>query len=976
MASAPKAVRPAVNAWQPEYLEAQYERYRADPQSVSDDVRAFFQGFEVALAKPDAGADSTGVSAESTKLTRDQYAVSDLIGAYREVGHVAASLDPFGRTPERPESLGLAYHGLSEDDLDKVFDPGTLSVEGEPTLRNIIDRLEVAYCRSVGAEFMHIQDSAERDWLLHRFEAESDGAPLDKGMRVHVLQQLLKAEQFEKFLGKRYPGEKRFSLEGAESLIPLLDSMVEQAAAVDVEEIVLGMAHRGRLNVLNNILGKSYEQVFTEFEDSWEVDFADGGGDVKYHRGYSANRTLPSGRTIHLALASNPSHLESVNAVVEGRCRAKQFLRADHERRRVIPLLIHGDAAVIAQGTVQEVLNLSQLEGYTTGGTIHVVVNNLIGFTTAPTDARSSRYCTDIAKMIGAPVFHVNGEDPDALVALGQLAVDYRQRFRKDVFIDLYCFRRYGHNEQDEASFTQPILTKLIKESPGVLESYAKRLFKDGVIDASDMTRIRERLDEALEQAQEAAQKSPYDPTIDPGSDRWKGFDRAYSHEPVDTAVTEETIAEVCDALGRVPESFNLNRKLKSLLKARRELPKSRELSYGDAESLAFGCLLLEGIPVRLTGQDSRRGTFSHRHGVLRDAETGDPYTPLNHIREVGLPGTDTPPGSEGPDGKPRQALFELFDSPLSEASIVGFEYGYSLGDPHMLVCWEAQFGDFVNGAQVIIDQYIAAAELKWDRWSGLVLLLPHGYEGAGPEHSSCRMERFLQLCANDNLQVVYPSNAAQAFHMFRRQVKTKSFRKPLIVMTPKSMLRVPTSSIDELIEGRFETILDDPTFGDDGEKDRAKVERLLLCSGKIYYDLHERREQIGASEAAIVRVEQLHPFDADRARDVLDRYPNAAQWYWVQEEPRNAGAYHFIADRFRTRFGRDLEFVGRAASATPAVGSKRAHKIEQEAIIARAVGPAPSKKSPAPDEKANGEKRPKKDDQAAPASDRVRASA
>jgi len=941
MDAAPKAIAPAVNAWKPEYLDAQYERYRTDPESVAEDLRAFFAGFDLALERGQAAR------GEETTGSRRQHAVSDLIAAYRELGHLAAKLDPFDRPPERPPALSLEYHGLSEEDLDSVFDPGSLPVEGEPTLRAIIDRLETAYCRAIGAEFMHIRDAEERSWLIERFEEESDGTPLDKGLRVHVLKQLLHAEQFEKFLGKRYPGEKRFSLEGAESLIPLLDSMVEGAAGSGVEEIVLGMAHRGRLNVLNNILGKTYEQIFTEFEDSWDVDFADGGGDVKYHRGYSGNRVLPSGRKMHMALASNPSHLESVDAVVEGRCRAKQFLRADTERRRVMPMLIHGDAAVIAQGMVQEVLNLSQLRGYTTGGTIHVVVNNLIGFTTSPEDARSSHYCTDIAKMIGAPIFHVNGEDPDVLVAVGRLAVEYRQRFRKDIFIDLHCYRRYGHNEQDEASFTQPILTKLIKDKPSVLDTYKKRLFAAGVIDSDDMSDIRAKLDESLEQAQEAARKSPYDPTIDPGSDRWKGFGRSYSFGPVETAVPEETIREVCEALGRVPEGFKLNRKLKGLLKARRELPETREVSYADAESLAYGTLLLEGIPVRLTGQDSRRGTFSHRHGVLRDAETGKAYVPLNHIRELGMPATDRPPGSTGEDGQPRQAPFELWDSPLSEASVVGFEYGYSLGDPNMLVLWEAQFGDFCNGAQVIFDQYLAAAELKWERWSGLVLLLPHGYEGAGPEHSSARMERFLQLAANDNMQIVYPSTAAQAFHMFRRQVKTP-FRKPLVVMTPKSMLRVPTSTLDELTSGHFRTLIDDPALENEAAKSK-EVERVLFCSGKLYFELAERRHEIGAEDVAIVRVEQLCPFDSDEADRILRRYPNAKSRCWVQEEPRNAGGYHFIADRFRTEFGIELRYVGREASATPAVGSKRIHKIEQEAIISRAVGPTSERKPSEP---------------------------
>jgi 2-oxoglutarate dehydrogenase E1 component len=933
MSSGPRAIPSSINSWSPEYLESQYERFKQDPESLPPDLRAFFQGFDLALATP-AGAKPVADGA-----TGFQTAVDGLVWMYRELGHMAAGLDPFGRRRPRPQALSLAYHGLSQADLDRPVTSGDIATAPGTTLRQLVDRLERTYCGPVGAEFMHIQNTDERQWLIDTFEKHDGRIPLDKPYRAHILEQLTRAETFEKFIGKRYPGEKRFSLEGAESLIPMLDHLIERSSELGVEEMVLGMAHRGRLNVLNNILGKTPEQIFTEFEDNFEYGEADGGGDVKYHKGYSGERKLRNGKSVHLAMSSNPSHLEAVDGVVEGRTRAKQRLRGDTERRRVIPVLIHGDAAFIAQGAVAEVFNLSQLEGYTTGGTVHIVVNNLIGFTTTPEDARSTRYCTDIAKMIEAPVFHVNGEDPEAVVAVARFAIEYRQKFRKDVVIDQYCFRRYGHNEGDEPSFTQPILSSLISKKASVLKVYAERLLAEGVISETDMTAIGTRLDEALNRAQEAAKKTPFDPRIDPGSQRWAGMGRTFSHEPAPTAVSMEVLTEVCAALGRVPDGFKVNPKLKALLKGRAELPTTGQISYADAESLAFGTLLLEGTAVRLSGQDCRRGTFTHRHAVLRDFETGDPYIPLNNIREVGQPGTDKPIGDKGADGKPRQARFCVYDSPLSEEAVMAFDYGYSLADPNMLVMWEAQFGDFNNGAQAIIDQFIASADYKWDRWSGLVLLLPHGYEGAGPEHSSGRMERFLQLCGNDNMQVVYPTTAAQCFHMLRRQVR-RNFRKPLIVMTPKSMLRTVTGNIQELVSGRFQEVIDDAAIVAGARKG---VKRVVLCTGKVYYELAERRDALGRSDIAIVRVEQLYPLHTEALRSVLASYPSAAEKVWAQEEPRNMGAFLYMADALRDQLGLDkLIYIGRDASASPAVGSKHRHKDEQESIIERAIGPKP----------------------------------
>lgn len=941
MNTPPKAVPPAVNAWNAEYLDEAYERYLRDPGSLSPDLRAFFQGFELARANggpapaPAPARAGRGEPDAHGAASRFQASVDNLVEAYREFGHVAARLDPFGRERAKPPMLTPEYHHLSPQDMD--LHAAVEQVRGlspEATVRELIGYLETTYCGSSALEFMHIECIEERDWWLERFERGAGRVELSHGEKVHVTRQLLLAEQFEKFLGKRYPGDKRFSLEGSESLIPLLDRLIEGASNLGVEEVVLGMAHRGRLNVLNNIIGKTYAQIFTEFEENWDADFVDGGGDVKYHRGYSGTRQFGNGRMIHLALASNPSHLEAVGAVVGGRTRAKQRLRGDTQRRRVVPVVVHGDAAISGQGIVAELANFSQLEGYTTGGMIHVVVNNLIGFTTVPEDSRSSRYCTDIAKMINAPVLHVNGEDPEAVVAAAQMAVEYRQKFRRDVFIDMWCYRRYGHNEQDEASFTQPVMANLIKRKPSTLKVYAEKLLAEGDLDDNDMNIIRDRLDQSLEKAQEAAKASPYDPTIDPGSARWSGVDRSYKFDPVDTAVSREMLEEVCRGLARVPEGFRVNPKLQRLLDAREALLETKDISYADAESLAYGTLLLEGTPIRLSGQDSRRGTFSHRHAVLRDYETGAPCTPLNQMRPIWEP-------HKGPfDREKMQARLCVYDSPLSEASVLGFDYGYSLADPSMLVLWEAQFGDFVNGAQVIIDQFVASAELKWERWSGLVMLLPHGYEGAGPEHSSARMERFLKLCAGDNMQVVYPSTASQTFHVLRRQMR-RDFRKPLILFTPKSMLRVPTSTIDELMDGRFQELIDDPRFV--AGADRKKVTQVVLCTGKFYHELAGRRDETGREDVALVRVEQLYPFHTKLFQEITARYPAKAEIAFAQEEPRNAGGALFILDRLRDELGISGRYLGRPSSPTPAVGSKRAHKHEQHALLDKIIGPLPA---------------------------------
>jgi len=988
MSSVPKPNVPSINQWNAQYLEEQYKAYTVDPSSIDPEVRAFFQGFDLAhadelrlfgdgsaptpaaSAPPASAPDFSGAGAgagvgdgqirvtptrgrPAGKASHFEAIVDDLVGAYRDQGHLCAQIDPFWRDRDRPDTLTPAYHGLKEADLDRMVDGSSMGLGAQIPLRDVIARLESIYCSTIGVEFMHVADIEQRAWLLERYETIGGKLKLEKPQKTNILEQLTRSESFERFLGRRYPGEKRFSLEGAESLIPMLDHMIESFSDLGAEEIVIGMAHRGRLNVLHNTIGKTLEQIFTEFEGNWSEGFADGGGDVKYHRGYSGTRRLNNGRMVHVAMASNPSHLEAVNGVIEGRTRAKQRLRGDTERERVTPILLHGDAAIVGQGIVQEVLNFSQLDGYTTGGTVHVVVNNQIGFTTLPEDSRSARYCTDIGKFIDAPIFHVNGEDPEAVVTVAQLAAEYRQKFKRDVFIDLVCYRRYGHNEQDETSFTQPIMADLIKKKPSVLKVYTEKLLSEEAINEADRQSIAHRLNESLEKAQQSAQNAPNDPTIDPGSARWDGLSHAYNFKPVDTKVTKAQVEEVANAIGTVPDDFKLNPKLKKLLKERKELPSAEMISYADAEQLAYGTLLAEGHPVRLSGQDCRRGTFSHRHAVVRDFETGVPFTPLNSIREIGEEGTATPPGSLDDNGVARQAHFCVHDSPLSEVGVLAFEYGYSLADPGMLVIWEAQFGDFYNGAQAIVDQFIASAQLKWERWSGLVMLLPHGHEGAGPEHSSARLERFLEVCGNDNMLVVNPSTASQTFHMLRRQVKA-TYRKPLIVMTPKSMLRIPTSPISELYDGCFKEMLDDPRFEQDGW-DRSKVTKVIYCSGKIYHELDQRRVARDQRDVAILRIEQLYPFNKELIAKLDALYPQTAERVWVQEETYNSGGYLHICDMFQELMGWDRPvYVGRPRSSSPATGSKSMHKIEQELVISKAIGDAPEdnaskeKKAPA----------------------------
>ncbi len=764
---------------------------------------------------------------------------------------------------------------------------------------------------------MHIPDAGIRRWLLDRMEPPRNRPRLDAKKKRRIIYKLNAAELFETFLQDHYVGQKRFSLEGGEMLIPMLDAVIERAGGSGVREIVIGMPHRGRLNVLANILDKPYGMIFNEFEGDHLPETVGGDGDVKYHLGFSAEHVTSDKHTVHLSLSANPSHLEAVNPVVEGRVRAKQRRFKDKDRRLGIPVLIHGDAAFAGQGLVAETLNLSQLPGYRTGGTIHIVVNNQIGFTTAPTEGRSTRYCTDVAKMIEVPIFHVNGEDPEAVVYVAELALDFRQAFGKDVVIDMFCYRRHGHNEGDEPAFTQPIMCEKIKDRLSIRELYTEQLVLTGELSSQESETIAEMFPEKMQQVLEEVKRGAGEPQPNRGfSGAWSGMSPSFSFAPVETGVAIETLRTLTEKMIAVPPGFSVHPKLARLLAARQKTFEAREpLDWAFAEALAIGSLLWQDTPVRLSGQDSRRGTFSQRHAVMVDTQTEDRLIPLNHLKE-------------------NQAEFCVYDSLLSEAAVLGFDYGYSLDEPHMLIMWEAQFGDFANGAQVIIDQFIAPGESKWGRASGLVMLLPHGYEGQGPEHSSARLERFLQLCAEENIQVTVPSTPAQYFHLLRRQVR-RNFRKPLVVMTPKSLLRhkQAVSPLDQLTVGHFHDVIDDPAA-----PERAR--RVLFCSGKVYYDLAARRAAVsGQRDVAIVRIEQLYPWPSDLLKTVVKRYPSAREWVWVQEESQNMGAWTFAAPRLEELLGAPAQYVGRDASASPATGSKLVHDREQAEIVEAAVG-------------------------------------
>jgi len=849
-----------------------------------------------------------------------------LINAYRTHGHLIANLDPLGRDLDSHPFLDPGEYGIGPERMDVPANCGHFLGAGEATPRELIELLRETYCGSFAVEFMEMREKVHRDWLIERMEPIRNRPQLSREERVRSLMVLLAAEQFEQFLHKRFLGQKRFSIEGGDALIPLFDFLIEDAERLGGRELVIAMAHRGRLNVLVHTMGVPYRAMLAQFRVGLQPRDAQGAGDVKYHRGFSCDRRLRSGHSIHLSLCANPSHLEAINPVAEGMVRAKQNYFGDTDRSRVMTVLVHGDAAFTGQGMVAETLSLSELDSYTTGGTIHLIVNNQIGFTTDPRDYRFTRHPSDLAKIVQAPVFHVNADDPEACVHAARLAIEFRQQFHEDVIIDLVCYRRHGHNEGDDPSFTQPTLYKQIATHPTVGTLYTQRLLDEGILDAGQIEAIRSEQVGALERAFEESAEEIRLEGAESYRGLWEGFSlpETESEWGADTSVPREVLLRVAACFTSFPESFEPHPKIKRLMTQRREAIESGAgIDWGAAEALAFGTLLLEGHIIRLTGQDVERGTFSHRHAVLHDYRSSAPFIPLNTLRDEG------------------EARLFIRNSLLSEAAVLGFEYGYSTVDPKRLAIWEAQFGDFANSAQVIIDQFISSAETKWGRASGLVMLLPHGYEGQGPEHSSARLERFLQLCAEDNLQVCNLSTAAQYFHALRRQLH-RPFRKPLIVMAPKLLLRHPAAAgrLEDLVEGTFRTALDDPRAAS-GALDPERVRRVLLCSGKVYYTLEETRVEHAFDDVAILRLEQLHPFPFEELGALLARY-GTDDIVWVQEEPWNQGAWFYVQDRIRRvlKPGAELRYVGRNEAASTATGSFRVHTEQENELVRESFAP------------------------------------
>ncbi|MBI4512012.1 MAG: 2-oxoglutarate dehydrogenase E1 component [Deltaproteobacteria bacterium] len=897
------------------FLDDLYLAYKKDPSTIDSSWRLLFENGHAA---------PTAATSERARTEQASHsAVHSLINAYRCHGHQEATLDPLGLLARTPQpDLDPAAHGLGEADMDQVVSIGTSNSSHKASIRQLIERLRDTYAGSIGLEFMHISAPQKRAWLAEQMETATGRGLLDRDTKLVILKKLASAEVFERFLHHKYVGTKRFSLEGAETLIPLLDHVFEAAGRLGVDEAVIGMAHRGRLNVLVHTMGKKPRDVFSEFDDV-DPETTLGSGDVKYHLGFSTDHVTRGGKTLHLSLAFNPSHLEAVDPVVVGRVRAKQRRRGDRNHEKVLGILVHGDAAFAGQGLVSETLNISGLRGYRTGGTLHVIVNNQIGFTTSPHESRSTTYATCVAKMIECPIFHVNGEDQAAVHLAVLLAMEYRHRFKSDVIIDLLGFRKYGHNEADEPSFTQPLLYKRIAQKESAFQVYAQELIKQGTVTREEVDAVVAAYSAELEKDLADARNAPQRPTIQALRGVWQGFQggRDSSVPDVDTGVSMELIAQVTERVTALPDGFHPHPKIARLFKQRQAMGRGEiPVDWGMGETLALGTLLWEGVLVRMAGQDSCRGTFSHRHASVVDVESGEEHMPLAHLH-------------------PKQGECRIYDSPLSEAACLGFEFGFSLDYPDGLVVWEAQFGDFVNGAQVLLDQFVASSEDKWRRQSGLTLLLPHGYEGQGPEHSSARIERFLELAAEDNIQVVQPTTAAQMFHLLRRQVLRK-WRKPLVVLTPKSLLRHPSamSHVHEMAHGRFQRVLveEESALG----FPRDQVRRVFLCSGKVCYELAEERKKRGDKKSAIVRLEQLYPWNDEIVANALASYPKHVEIVWVQEEPANLGAFHFVERQLRRLIEkRSFRMVSRLESASPATGSSKAHAIEQRKLLDEAMG-------------------------------------
>lgn len=915
------------------FIEDLYERYLHDPEGVDPGWRKRFDEIRREAANETAhgpirenfqrlalerlpATRRNGTIGLPPEAAEKQAAVLRLINAYRYRGHQAADLDPL-KLREKPEvpDLHPEFHRLTEADMDRIFNTGSLYAPDRMALRDIIGLVEEAYCGPLGCEYMHITDTREKRWIQKRLEGYRARPDISRSGKRWLLSQLTAAEGIEKYLHTRYVGQKRFSLEGGESLIPMLDELVQRAGRHEIEEIVIGMAHRGRLNVLTNILGKPPKVIFDEFEG--RVDYETRAGDVKYHMGFSTDVDTDGG-PVHLALGFNPSHLAIIGPVIEGSVRARQQRHHDRTGGKVLPLLIHGDSAFAGQGVIMETMQLSQTRGYSTGGTVHFVVNNQIGFTTSnPLDTRSTRYCTDVAKMVQAPIFHVNGDDPEAVVLAVRLALDFRMEFHKDVIVDLVCCRRHGHNEADEPAVTQPMMYKKIRRHSTVRQIYAERLIAEGIIDPEESQEMVERYRTSIEQG--VVEARPFMCTLEhPYKADWRPFRNVAWDQEADTRIAKDELKRLGLALLELPEDFELHPRVAKLWAERHKMAVGDQMSdWGFAENMAYATLLADGYPVRLSGQDCGRGTFFHRHAVLHDQLTGDSYVPLQHLSE-------------------EQPHFLVIDSILSEEAVLGFEYGYATAEPNTLTLWEAQFGDFANVAQVVIDQFITSAGTKWDLGCGLVLLLPHGYEGQGAEHSSARLERFLQLSAESNIQICVPTTPAQIYHLLRRQM-VRQYRKPLVVMSPKSLLRhrLATSSLDELSEGYFK-----PVICEVDPLESEQVLRVIVCTGKVYYDLLEARRARGLENVAIIRIEQLYPFPKEQFAASIGRFPNADEMIWCQEEPQNQGAWDQIKHRFHglLETGKRLYYVGRRSSAAPAVGQYRVHVKQQEQLIDEAL--------------------------------------
>ncbi len=922
------------------YIEALYEDYLQDKNSVSEEWQAYFAQYAQATdaphnaikeqflllarnnSRPVAQAGTVSIAVSDSK----QMAVQQLISAYRRRGHRKANLDPLG-LQQRPaiEDLTLQYHGLSEADLDTVFPTNLMYIgKAEATLREIIEVCERIYCGSIGYEYMHVFTAAEKRWIENYIESNRGYIEFDKSKKLEILERLTAAEGLEKYLARKYTGVKRFGLEGGESFIPAVHEMIQRVGTYGAKEVVIGMAHRGRLNLLVNIMGKNPSVLFDEFDG--KIQPTQGSGDVKYHNGFSSNVSTKGGE-LHLALAYNPSHLEIVSPVLLGSVRARQARRSekygyDIDSSTVLPIVVHGDAAFAGQGVNQETFQMSQTRAYKTGGTVHIVINNQVGFTTSrPEDARSTEYCTDVAKMVHAPILHVNGDDPEAVVFASQLVLDYRREFGKDVVLDIVCYRRNGHNESDEPMATQPLMYQIIKKLPTTRTKYAEKLVQQGVITQEENVQYEEDYRIALDTGKDVANGLVKEPDTALFVD-WKPYLGHELEDDWNTGVDIEKLKSYGQAMAKVPEGFELQRQVAKVLEQRLAMQTGNEpLNWGAAETLAYASLVDEGLLVRITGEDVGRGTFSHRHSELYNMKDGSMYIPLQHI-------------------SPTQARFATYNSLLSEEAVLAFEYGYATTMPNALIVWEAQFGDFANGAQVVIDQFISSGETKWQRVCGLTMLLPHGFEGQGPEHSSARLERYLQLCAEDNMQVITPTTPAQIFHALRRQV-VRPIRKPLIVMSPKSLLRHPlaVSDLSELAYGKFETVLPEIDAIDNSE-----VVRLVLCGGKVYYDLLEQRRKLGLRDIAIVRIEQLYPLPKERLTQEIQKYPNLEQVMWAQEEPLNQGAWYYLAPELYRLITSDLtaakviEPAARPAAAAPATGSPKIHNAQQKAVIAAAL--------------------------------------